>query len=111
MLKVFIDGIVGLVKLLGTKPKISDVLSWAFMALPALIGQVIDFTKADAKTKADEFLAALDSYTGSEPGAVRVFPHLLPEREEEFWDHIAGAAKLIIYERLEVPGYHVPKVV
>jgi hypothetical protein len=107
VLKGFIDGVVGMVKLFGTKPSFFKILSTVLTALPGLIGLAIDFKSADARTKADEFLAGLDAYTGTDAGAVKVFPHMPPEREEEFWDSVKTMARNYIYEELRVDGYYV----
>jgi hypothetical protein len=81
----------------------STVLSF----LPSLVSQAIDFSKAGAKEKLDELLAGLDAYTGTDSGAVKLFPHLPPEREEEFWDSIAQAVRLYGYNKLKLPGYYI----
>ena len=107
MLQAFIDSIVTLVKLIGSKPNIFTIFSTVLTVLPNLIKTVIDFKAADAKEKVDEFLAALDAYTGTDPGAPKVFPHMAPEREEEFWDSIKTAVQSFAYEELKVPGYYI----
>jgi len=108
MLKLFIDGIVSMVNLFGSKPSIFKVLSTVLSFLPSLIAQAIDFSKSDAAQKLDELLAGLDAYTGTDPGAVRLFPHLPPEREEEFWDSIGNAVRLYGYNKLKKDGYYLP---
>ena len=108
MLKGFIDGIVGLVKLFGSKPSFLTVITTVLSVIPGLVKSVVDLKATNAKEKVDEFLDALDAYTGTDPGAVRVFPHMPPEREEEFWDAIKTAARNYAYEELKVPGYYIP---
>lgn len=107
MLKFFVNSIVSLVKMFGSKPSITQVVTTVMSALPSLVSQVINFKSADAKAKFDEMLQGLDDYTGSEEGAVRLFPHLPIEREEEFWDAIKTAVKIEGYQLLKVPGYWV----
>ena len=107
MLKSFIDGVLGMVKLFGNKPSFLRVISTVTTFLPSLISQVIDFKSADAKTRADEFLEGLDAYTGTDTGAVNIFPHMPAEREEEFWDAVKVLARNYVYEKLKVEGYYV----
>lgn len=107
MLKLFISSVVAMVKLFGEKPSILKVLGTVMSYLPSLIQQVIDFSKADAGERFDEFLEALDAYTGTDPGAVKVFPHLPPEREEEFWDAIKTAVRIHGNQMLKREGYYV----
>jgi hypothetical protein len=106
MLKPFIGAIAALVKLLGSKPSFLTVISTVLSVLPSLIKNVIDFKATNAKEKVDEFLAALDSYTGTDEGAVTIFPHMPKEREEEFWDAIGLAVKNFAYEELKIEGYY-----
>ncbi len=105
MVKVFIDSIVAMVKLFGSKPSVLKVLGTVLTFLPSLIKQVIDFGAADAAGRFDEFLEALDGYTGTDEGAVRLFPHLPPDREEEFWDAIKAAVRIHGNSLLKRPGY------
>jgi hypothetical protein len=106
MVKTFIDGIVKMVGLLGSKPNFFKILTTVIQFLPGLIGSIIDLKSADAKTKVDEFLDALDQYTGTDEGAVSTFPHMPKERQEEFWDAIKLAVKNFAYEELKVDGYY-----
>ena len=105
MIKLFVDSIVGMVKLFGSKPNIMKVLGTVMTFLPSLVSQVINFKDANAGEKFDEMLEALDAYTGSDDGAVRLFPHLPIEREEEFWEHITGAVRIYGNQQLKRPGY------
>jgi hypothetical protein len=66
MLKLFIDGIVSMVNLFGSKPSVFKVMSTVLSFLPSLVSQAIDFSKAGAKEKLDELLAGLDAYTGTD---------------------------------------------
>lgn len=108
MIKFFVDSVLSMVKLFGSKPNIMKVLGTVMTYLPSLVSQVIDFTKADAGEKFDQMLEALDSYTGSDPGAVRLFPHLPLEREEEFWDMIKRAVAIYGNQQLKREGYYIP---
>lgn len=107
MLKIFISGIATLVGLFGSKPSFLKVLSAVLQVLPSLIMSVIDFTKQDAEAKVNEFLEALDAYTGTDPGAVRIFPHMTREAEEMFWDSIKDASRVYCYVQLKKDGYYV----
>jgi len=107
MLRMFVNSIVAMVKLFGEKPSVLKVLTTIMTYLPSLVQQVIDFKKADAGERFDEFLETLDAYTGTDEGAVRVFPHLPPEREEEFWDAIKAAVRIHGNQLLKREGYYV----
>jgi hypothetical protein len=108
MLKTFISGIVTLVGLFGSKPSFLKVMSAVMSVLPSLIQNVIDFKAANAEQKVDEFLTALDEYTGTDEGAVKIFPHMERQAEEAFWDSIGGAARVYCYVQLKKPGYYLP---
>lgn len=108
MIKGFVDGIVAIVKLLGGKPSFFKVLTTLLTALPGLIGQLLDLKAEDAKSKADDFLAALEAYTQADTGSIRVFPHMVPDREKEFWHAVETMCRNYIYEELKVDGYYVP---
>lgn len=107
MIKFFVDSVLNMVKLFGPKPNIMKVLGTVMTYLPSLVSQVIDFKSADAGKRFDEMLEALDAYTGSDDGAVRLFPHLPIEREEEFWDMIKGAVRIYGNSMLKREGYYV----
>jgi len=63
MVKLFVEGIVSMVKLFGSKPSIFKVISTVLSFLPSLIQQAVDFSKADAQQKFDAFLGCLEQYT------------------------------------------------
>ena len=107
MIKWFVSQIVTMVGLFGSKPSVFKILSTVLTFLPSLISQAIDFSKADAKGKVDELLEALDAYTGSDTGAVHLFPHMPPEREEVFWDAIKTMVQEYAYNKLKLPGYYI----
>ena len=103
MIQTFIDAIVSLIQMVGTKPNIWKIMSTVLMVLPNLLKTVCDFTATDAKAKFDDFLSAFDAYMNQ--NTVRAFPHMPIEREADFWKAIRTAIQDFGYEQLKVPGY------
>ena len=106
MIETFINSIVALIQMVGTKPNIWKIMSTVLMVLPNLLKTIVDFKDTNAKAKFDEFLAAFEAYLAQ--NVVRAFPHMPIEREAEFWKAIRVAIQDFGYEELKVTGYYLP---
>lgn len=107
MFQVFIDGVVKMIQLFGTKPSIWKIIGTVLGVLPGLLGSIVDFKAEDAKSKFDDFLAAFDAYL-TDNTHLRAFPHMTVEKEQDFWRMIRNAVQDFGYEELKVPGYYQP---
>lgn len=104
----FFKGVIQLVKSFKGKPKLTDVFTQVIIQLPALVNAAIDIWGANSKEKFDEFLLTLDTFTGTDEGALDLFKDIPADAEEKFWDAIKDAARVIGYNKLKVEGYYVP---
>lgn len=107
MFQSFIDGVVKMIQLFGTKPSIWKIMSMVLTVIPSLLGSIVDFKAEDAKTKFDDFLGAFDAYL-TDNTKLRAFPHMTVEKEQDFWRNIRNAVQDFGYEELKVPGYYQP---
>lgn len=104
-IKLFIDGALAVAKLLGKKLKISELIG---IILPNLLGLLSSAQAAlalDTKEKVDAFLDTLDSFTGTDVGALDLQRDMTAQAEEEAFDGIKQFARAVLYAKIGVPGY------
>lgn len=107
MIKTLINSVIGFVRLFQKKPSTMDVLARVMALIPEWITKAIRFAGYNNKERFDFFLQGFDDYTGADEGAVDLIHDLPAKKEEEFFDHIKEAGRILGYNQLKVPGFFV----
>jgi len=90
-----------------TKPSFLDGAGMAVGQLIPAIQQAVNYGGMNTKEKIDSWLDNVDRTTGTDPGAIEMIPGMPPDKEEEFFDHLIGAARLYAYSYAKILGYYV----
>lgn len=78
------------------------------LALPQILGSVQSAIKMQGFTTAeqiDSWIGTADALTGSDPGALDLVPGLPADKEEELFDAVLQAVKVVAYHKAGVAGY------
>jgi len=98
----------GIYKMLKGDDKPASLVEALPLALPQILqGVTAAVAQQGLKTKEqiDAWIGTADSLTGSDPGALDLVPGLPADKEEELFDGILQAAKVIACSAAKVPGY------
>ena len=87
------------------KPSLTDALPFAVSQLLPVVQRAIEFQGFDTQEKFDAWLLTLDQATGVEAGAIDFIGGLPADKEEAFFDHLIGAARIYGYHLIGVEGY------
>lgn len=107
MLTSLLKKTIEIVQMLSRKPKLTEVLMTLWGVIPQFINQVGAIADMDDKAKVDEALKSIDDFTGVDVGAFDLIRDLPAEKEEELFDHINEALRIMAYNRLKVRGYYI----
>jgi len=107
MIRSLINSVIGFFGLFQKKPTVIEVLGKVMALIPEWISKAVLFAGYDNKERFDTFLQGFDDYTGSDEGAVDLIRDLPADKEEEFFDHIKEAGRILGYNQLKVPGFFV----
>lgn len=98
---------VEIVKLIGGKPKFTDVFMRVVAWIPDLVNQIRGIGDMSTKEKIDEALRSMDDMTGTDEGAVDVIHDLPADKEEELFDHLTEIIRILSYNKLQLAGYYI----
>ena len=106
-IKKLIEIIVSMVGLIKGKAKFSDIIMQLMAKLPEAVLKAIEYGHIDSVAKLDDALAALDAYTGIEPGALDIIKDLPADKEEELFKALGKMVEILAKNKMKVPGYYV----
>ena len=89
---------------------INTGFTFAFTNLMPRIDKYIAEGKLTTKEQIDNFFDRADDATGSEAGAIRMFPGMPADKEEDLTDSLfgeKGSARLYAYHKAKVDGYFI----
>lgn len=96
-----------IVKLIGGKPKFTDVFIRVVTWVPYLVDQIRGIGDMSTKEKIDEALKSMDDLTGTDEGAFDLLHDLPADKEEELFDHLTEIIRILSYNKMQLSGYYV----
>lgn len=95
------------VKLIGGKPKFTDVFMRVVTWIPELVNQIRSVGEMSTKEKIDEALRSVDDLTGVDDGAFDLVRDLPADKEELLFDHLSEVIRILAYNKIKLAGYYV----
>jgi hypothetical protein len=95
------------VKLIGGKPKFTDVFMRVVTWIPELVNQIRSVGEMSTKEKIDEALRSVDDLTGVDDGALDLVRDLPADKEELLFDHLSEVIRILAYNKIKLAGYYI----